>query len=86
MRQINLHTRRNVFCFTYPQLQRAFEAVAAHEREACEADCESVVDDSNSIAENPLLTTTGKDINKAMAMGASNCLVAIRARAIKKTS
>jgi len=27
------HNRRHVYAFTYPQLKRAFEAVAAHERE-----------------------------------------------------
>jgi len=29
------HNRRHVYAFTYPQLKRAFEAVAAAECEAC---------------------------------------------------
>jgi len=66
------------------QLEQFAALVAAREREACEADCESVVSDSNSLAEHPLVTAFGKDINRAMAMGAKNCLSAIRARAIKE--
>ena len=75
-----------VYAFSFEELQRAFEAVAAHEREACKLACQAVIDAFGGIAEGKFVTDFGKHTHQSMAAGATHCLAAIADRATKEQS
>ena len=52
----------------------------AEEREACAQACDECRDEFNGIAGGPFVTEQGKNVHHAMASGAHNCMLAIRAR------
>jgi len=66
-----LDNGNQVYAFSFDELQRAFEAVAAHEREACAKVCdEQKRQNIKMFFDDP-----------SLALGAEDCADAIRARA-----
>ena len=63
-----------------PSLEAFATLVAAAEREACAKVCEQVSKDFGGVAEGPFVTDFGKHTHMSMAVGAENCVAAIRAR------
>ena len=64
----------------YEPLWRFAALVADAEREACAKVCEQVSKDFGGVAEGPFVTDFGKHTHMSMAVGAENCVAAIRAR------
>ena len=56
----------------------------AQEIEQCAQECERIAAAYGGFAEGPIATDFGKAIHEAMAVGASNCAAAIRARLTHK--